>query len=294
MGFAAGRPLAFMHIAKTSGTALTAGLIETLRPLRPLTGFDRVMFGGFSDFGSFSDGARMTIFDDGTTLPRDADFLHGHFSHSTLTRYYPEAQFMTVLREPRVRLLSLWRYWRAQTPVTMRGWGSWARIVERAHAPLYDYLNDADVACQTDNMAVRMLLWPDDRIPNDRFIEPRDDGMLLAAARARLAAFDFVDIVENAALAQNLAQWLGRDFTYARLNETESGESGTATPLHAELTDAALTRLTHLGRLDRMLWEAEAARLLPAGGAGLWDDVKDYADRIFVRAVAQYARDPAR
>ena len=46
------RPLAFLHVPKTAGAALGAGLARSLGAKRALSGFDRVLFGGFEDFSS--------------------------------------------------------------------------------------------------------------------------------------------------------------------------------------------------------------------------------------------------
>ncbi len=271
-----------MHLAKTSGTALTSGILEALKPRRPVGGLDRFMFGSYSDFSSLSTGAMDTVHGP-STLPADADFVHGHFALSTTMQRYPEAQRLTLLREPRVRLMSLWRFWRNQTSETMGGWGSWADIVRRSHAPLEMFLSDPLVACQTDNMAVRMLLWPHVHVPDDGFIDPAHDAALLKEARSRLGGFDFVDVVENGRLPGNLGGWLGVEFQHRRVNETVVGDSRTRWPLHRELTDGCLDRLDALSRLDRVLWDDVAERRLETSST------VQQRERIFIRTVAQYA-----
>ncbi|WP_428377120.1 hypothetical protein [Lichenicoccus sp.] len=271
-----------MHVAKTSGTAVTYGLLDAIKPRRPVGGLDRFMFGSYSDFSSLSSNARDTVHGP-STLPSDADFVHGHFALSTTRQCYPDAQFLTLLREPRVRLMSLWRFWRIQTQQTMNGWGSWADIVRRSHAPLETFLGDPLVACQTDNMAVRMLLWPHAFIPEDGFIDPSHDEALLAEARRRLEAFDYSDVVENRAMPGNLGAWLGLDFQHRRLNETAAGDNRTRWPLHRDLTNGCLDLLESRSRLDRVLWDDVARRRLGTGDPG------QQRERAFIRAVAQYA-----
>lgn len=269
-----------MHVAKTSGTALAQGLLEAVAPDRPVTGFDRVMFGGFTRFASLSPEVLATIHDAPGSLPADADFVHGHFSLATSRQRYPAAQFITMLREPRVRLLSLWRYWRMQTAATMPGWGDWVDVVARSQAPLEHFLGDRVIACQTDNMILRMLLWPHPLVPDDDFIEPGDDAALLAEAAGRLDRFDLVDVVENDRLATDLEQWLGRPLVHRRLNE--SGLVSGSVPLERELSDAAFDRLRARSRLDAGLWERIVLQRMPG------HPPDRLAERTLLRAVARY------
>ena len=52
------RAFAFMHVPKTSGVALTQGLINALRPDTWLTGFDRSVLGGFNRFETLEEPVR--------------------------------------------------------------------------------------------------------------------------------------------------------------------------------------------------------------------------------------------
>ena len=122
------RPLAFMHIPKTSGIALTNGLREVLpsttvhRRLRP-SALRCVPF--IRDHVSRT--ASNQIYE---ALPpaKGIDFVAGHMAYSTLIQSRPAARFMTVLREPRSRILSLWMFWRSTRARDPRSLGCiWAR-----------------------------------------------------------------------------------------------------------------------------------------------------------------------
>ncbi len=262
MPFEPQRTLVFMHVAKSSGTSLNAGLIDTLSPRRAVGGFDRVMFGGFSDFSSLSDEARASVFERPSDLP-DGDFVHGHFSLGTTLERYADAQFMTVLREPCSRLLSHHRYWRSRTPRMLQGWGRWSRVIERSHQNLEIFLSDPLVACQTDNMTLRMLLWPHKLIPDQGFIDPRDDAALLEAARARLARFDWVDVMEDDHLADHLRSWLQRPFRYRHLNEAAGRPARGSSRLDKDLSDRAFDLLMRRSRLDLCLWQDVVRARMP-------------------------------
>jgi hypothetical protein len=190
------RPLAFMHVPKTAGTSVAAALIDALRPNTTLTGFDRVLFGDYEEFSSIHDEIRRTIYFSANALPA-ADLFFGHAAYSTLRQRFPNGHLMTVLREPFSRILSHWLYWRSLSDDVLVPLGSWADRVRRSRLPLDQFLSHPCVACQLDNLVVRMLLWPHKLIPVDNYIDPRHDQRLLAEAHDRLAHFSFVDVVES-------------------------------------------------------------------------------------------------
>lgn len=282
MPFDPRRTLVFMHVAKSSGTALDAGLTEALSPKRRACGFDGVMFGGFRDFATLSDQARAEIHHHPWSLP-DADYVHGHLSLSTTLARYPDAQFMTVLREPVSRLLSHHRYWQSRTPAMMQGWGRWAHVVHRADQALEVFLRDPWAACQTDNMTLRMLSWPHTLIPEHGFIDPRHDAALLEAALVRLDGIDWVDVVENRQMAHNLRGWLGRPFRHRHLNEASGCPSRRGNTVERDLSDEAFDLLQQRSRLDLVLWQHVARRRMPDV------DLDVLRQRSLLRAVARQA-----
>jgi hypothetical protein len=275
------RPLAFMHIPKTSGTALTAGLREVLPSTTCIVGFDRGAFGAFRSFETMSPELRQMIY---VALPpaNGVDFVTGHMGYSTLVQSRPAARFMTVLREPRSRILSLWTFWRSVPDDTLPAVGAWGRVLRLAREPLVEFLNHPQAACQTDNIAVRMLLWPHPLIPEDGFIDSASDERLASEAAARLKTFDFVDVIENPRLGENVRAFLARPFVHRRVNENLV-PSKLRVPLEEELTGEALLLVEHRSRLDRELWRGVAAeRIAGADPTALSDDT-------FRRTVTRYA-----
>jgi len=150
----------------------------------------------------------------------------------------------------------------AESTGVVRTWGEWRDAICQARAPLGTFLSIGTIACAIDNVAVRMLLWPDPRIPVDAFINPRHDAPLIEAALERLNQFAFVDVVENPSLRTNLQNWLGRRVTYPRLNETSFMPESLRSPLSHELTPEATHLLEQRSRLDRVLWTSFAERLI--------------------------------
>jgi hypothetical protein len=265
--FNALRPLVFMHVPKTSGVSITRGLATTLAPTVAAGGFDYSLFGCSRDLSSLQEDLRRQIYTSPESMPKHANFVAGHISISTLTKAYPTAQRLTVLREPASRVLSHWLYWRQLTEPELAPWGDWADFVRLARKPLVNFLTEPTLASQTDNLILRMLLWPHPLIPATQFIDPVHDRHLLRDATARLAEFDFVDVVENDALADRLQCWLGRPFSYDRLNETRPIPQQFRSPLHRELTREAYDLLCVRSRLDLCLWAKIAAHRLPGRNA---------------------------
>lgn len=275
------RPLAFMQVPKTSGSALSIGLCEVLPVTPRIHGWDHGFFGAFRQFETMSPELRDEVYED---LPaaNGNDFVYGQIGYSTLVRGRPTARLMTVLREPRTRILSLWMYWRSFSDESLAIAGEWGRVQRLTRQPLAEFLNRPEAACQTDNVYVRRLLWPHPLIPDDGFIDSASDERLVSEAAARLKTFDFIDVVENPRLEDNVRAFLARPFVYKRVNETVvRPEFGV--PLEEELTDEALRLLEHRSRLGQKLWRAVASECI----AGV--DLTDLSDDTFRRAVTRYA-----
>jgi hypothetical protein len=262
--FDATRAVAFMHIPKTSGTAIASGLAAALAPAVMVEGFDHCLFGTYQDFDSLDRSIRCTIYDSPAHLPQPVDLIAGHFAFSTLRQSYPGAQLLTILREPYSRLLSHWLFWRQHTDTDLAPWGTWAKHVRKARQQLTSFLKDPAVACQSDNLMLRMLLWPHPLLPPSEFIDPIQDEQLLQKAIARLQEFDFIDIVENDAVLHNLRRCLGRSLIYRRVNDTKPIPQQYRSPLYEELTCEALDLLEMRSRLDVHLWTHIAKRRLPS------------------------------
>ncbi len=249
-------PLVFLHIPKSSGIAVSQALLQAQASGRNYFGFDRAFFGGFSDFASVPAENRAHIHLSPESLPRGETFVRAHMALSTLRTAYPDAQFITVLREPTVRLLSHFVFWRGFSAAQDAAWGGWAARSGLARGTLEAFLAAPEIACQIDNVATRLLLWPHPLIPDDGPIDPAHDATLIAEATARLLGLDFVDVVENPAFHANLAAWLGTAPSHARMNETEAVPTALRTPLDEELTPRAADLLAARGRLDLVLWHA--------------------------------------
>jgi hypothetical protein len=264
-----GRPLIFMHVPKCSGTSLIHALVAAGVARSAFSGFDGTLFGDFAAFESFSAQLRLSIHLNPYDLPKRTQFVAAHMSLSTLSRGFPGGQLLTLLREPVSRLLSLWLFWRSHTDEQLQDWGQWGDRVRNSRRPLVEFLSTREIACQTDNQLLRMLLWPHPLIPREDFIDDRHDTALVQAATERLMRFSFLDLVENQAFESNLANWLGRSITFGRFNQTANIPQSLKVPMADQLTDEAWALLEARSRLELKLWLALAAERVPQINARL-------------------------
>ncbi|MDF3081826.1 sulfotransferase family 2 domain-containing protein [Burkholderia sola] len=276
------KPLAVMHIPKTAGTSVVTGISQTLQTNDEVRGIDRLLLGAFDRLSEFDDEIARTIHLDESKMP-ESKLIMGHFSYHTLTSRYPRAQLLTFLREPLSRLLSHWVYWRCMSDEYLVRWGSWRDCIKLSRGTLKDFLTNPRIACQTDNLATRMLLWPDQRIGNDSFIARDQESRLLRDALNRLNSVAYIDIIENPQFHQNLSRWLNTDLPMMHLNPTARVPENMRIRLDKELDQETLSLLDDRCRLDAKLWSLLAIRRLPKGA-----NIPSLQRQITMRAIARY------
>lgn len=250
-----------MHVPKTAGISFTMALRGATDIPGETFGFDRHQFGSFDGFAQLDELQRSLVRLRVSDWPREVGFARGHVTLGTLRAAYPQHELLTVLREPRARLISLWRFWRGQSEADFASWGAWGERTRAACGPLGRFLANPLLATQTDNVLVRLLLAPHPLVPAEGFIPPAADRLLLPAARSALAGFDFVGLVEDRALEARLGRFLGRAVRLGRHNVTKPLPAARQPVLEQEMTPATLDLLERRSRLDRELWRGVAAGL---------------------------------
>lgn len=276
-------PLVFNHIPKTAGTAFTASLSKAIADDKVVVGIDRCLFGNFTDFDSIPAPMRQMVFLSSDEIPRDMKLVTGHLAVSTTDAAYPTAQRLTLLREPRVRVLSHWMYFCSLTEEALRPLGALAKYVRKSHEGLDIFLSEASLGCQIDNCITRFLLWPHPLIPSDGFILQDDDEDIVEQALQKIEKFTYVDVIENPDLEKNLRAWLGREFVLKPANKTGVILPQLKMPLCRELTTSALRNLEARSRIDSKLWAyVAAAKVGDAAAARQRDDA-------IIQAISRYA-----
>jgi hypothetical protein len=258
-----GRPLVFSHIPKTAGTSLTAALRDALQPGVFVQGMDQCLAGDYDDFDQFSTVARDMMYLSPEELPADATLVAGHIGPATTMARYPGADHITVLRNPRSRLLSQWMHSRSLTEFDIRHWGPGAEAFRVGWLPLADYLEHRLVATNTDNTITRFLAWPHPLLPGSDYIDPAHDDEIAEAAIARLDAMAHVDVVENPRFVAELGSWLGAPLSESRLNERAYVPRRMRPDFAAELDDRTQELMARRTRIDERLWRYVAAKVLP-------------------------------
>jgi hypothetical protein len=280
-----GRPLVFNHVPKAAGTALREALVAAVRPERVALGFDGSVFGSFDGAAGASRRLQRLVYNDPTDIPIDAEFVTGHIAPSTTRARFPDAPHLTVLREPRARLVSFWLYTRSRPTNRRRMWGALGDTFLLAKGPLDEFLAADVMAPGSDNFITRFLLWPHPLIPADGFIDPKHDETLLAEAMDSLNQFGHVGVVEDRALASGVGDFLGTELTMPVRNEgvalTESDRE-----LVGDEVARASTVLERCTRLDAALWSAVVAQRMPD------QDPQAFADKTLHASVERYAHAP--
>ena len=260
--------IGFMHVPKTAGTAIAMSLRRALHPRQEVFGWDKSSFGGFQDYASIDPDVRKKIFLTPELLPASADLVRGHFALSTIRNRYPAARCMTILREPMSRTLSQWLFMRSHEDHGLAQWGAYAAYHAQARQPLAKFLQTAEVAGHTDNVAARMLLWPSALVPNEGFIQRSQYRAVFEEALNKLSALSFVDVIENGSLLSNLGHWLGRDVSRFTINETTAIPDVFRSPLARELTAEAYDLMEARTCIDKALWSHCVTTRMPGVDPG--------------------------
>ena len=249
--------IVFMHVPKSGGVSLISS-IKSAGLKTCMVGFDRSLYGTFTEFDSILPPASNQFCVDLSSHVHD-DFVAAHMALSTLVSRFPGASFMTVLRHPRIRLLSLFLYWRSRPEQELELWGRWAERLRLSHGPLSNFLRAPDIACQTDNVVARLLLWPHRAIPDNGFIPPEKHNEIYQEATQKIDRFRFVDLVENPRFDRNLRAWLNRPFALRKDNETIP-RAELPVSVKGELSDETHRQLKRLTAIDSRLWVDIAKR----------------------------------
>jgi hypothetical protein len=251
-------PRCFLHVPKSGGGSIHTALEAALPPgsLAPWR-FDTPFFCDFNDFDLLRSETRALV----AVSPEEIQSLRryravsGHFSLATLLKVAPPSSIMTVLREPRTRLLSLYLFWR--TPGIGDAWVPY-RAHEYAWRSLSEFLSEPRIAPVVDNQVSRMLLHDDPRLPESGFAAESDIEAIAGDAIDRLDDLGFVGVVElDESLWRGTEQLFGVRLDPVQVNVTGKVARPAAVP-PAEpklLTDHALDLIEQRSAADLIVYD---------------------------------------
>lgn len=258
-----GHPLVFNHIPKSGGTSLSTTLTAALGVEAPVYGVDLALVGGYDEIDALDESIRSTFVFSPQELPADASFVTGHISPATTMARYPDADYLTTLRNPRLRMLSQWLHSRALSDFDLRRWGRGGIAMRLGRLPFDQYLQHEMIAPNVDNTMTRFLAWPHPELKKTEFIDERFDDALYDAALERLDRFAHVGLLESPTYLADLGTWLGRDLPDVHLNERSSMPKSRRPDLAVELSSANVDLLDHRTRIDHRVWQEVVRRALP-------------------------------
>lgn len=259
--------IGYLHIPKTAGSSATEAIQRAVRATVDADGrppsmcpkpYDRTLFGNF-DLDELPEHQQSQIF---TGTPEDMatfDVVIGHYSVQMLRSGRELDDLVVLFREPRSRLLSLYTFWRSWSAEQHAGWGQYGASRHAADQNWPEFLEDAAIASQTDNIAARLILGQHRLIPPDSFIDDSAVEELTHEALALIAQFGHVDVIENGDDCwQRLGEWANLDLDIGRRNPTPLDRG--PVPDWSRITDGDVLRsLDSRTRIDQQLWLAAAA-----------------------------------
>lgn len=209
--------LVFLHHPRTGGTSLHASFAAAFRP-------DEICPERFARLHEHGPEALLRW-----------RFFSGHYRHDQFWAIAEPRVLVTVLREPRARILSLWRYWRAIDPAVVGAHALEGPRLAQA-LPLRDFLRSdhRDVRLAIDNAMACHLAGDAMPLGGARFgrftdlgATPLDPTALLERAQRMLFRYDVVGFTEALdAVHARVAALLGVALPpLARHNATEPAEA---------------------------------------------------------------------
>lgn len=216
------RQAAYLHVAKCAGTSLTHALVHAAgNPPQPDARLDSCYTFGPHARAELSADAQLMVLDESIEERPGEHVFETHWSLPTLRRWFDLDDIATVLREPSMRLLSYVLFAHTRTQAQRRRWypdDLGARMVQ---LPLVELLAWEPATRAIDNLVVRQVLWGDQRVIGDKFIDSNEAGPLANDAWAVVAQFGFAGVIEASDHAtEGLGEWLGAPLDVGHSNRT--------------------------------------------------------------------------
>ena len=235
--------VALMHLPKTGGTSIHSMLTSVFEK-------DQVCPERFNGFHAYTDDELAQY-----------DLFSAHMDFYSLTRVAQPAYTITLLREPKQRILSLYYFWKAQKHEHIERHKLEGPRFAKSHS-LLEFLRDlpAELAKDVDNAYVRNLLGRLVQGPKGVFpIEDNDAVRIAMRNLIRIDTVGFLDDIESitdeifASLALPVPETLPK--MRARENFGKD-DPNTEQVEEEELTDEIVALLDEYTRLDSRIYES--------------------------------------
>lgn len=242
--------VAFIHFPKTGGTTLHNFLLKAFTK-------KKVCPERFNNFDRFSDNDLQQY-----------DFFSGHMDFRNLRRVASPAYTITVLREPKDRILSLYYFWRAHSnAVIEKNNLAGPRVAKQLS--LLEFLNceTGGIPASINNFYTRWLLGMTITGPNGRLAI--DDEQALRVAMHNLLTIDEVGFLDQMPdfirkVGKRLALEIPEEIPKERSAENFGKDLNTEHVVREKITPEIDSRLNELVRVDQRLYDS-ARRLLAVG-----------------------------
>ncbi len=154
-----GGALGIVHVPKSGGIAVRSALCEVEGTHAAPPYFDREMVASV-DVGVLPPPIRRDFVEDDhlAEICSDHRLVMGHYSGPLLLDSGCR-QLAVQVREPRARVLSLYRYWRSRPDEVLDEWGEWGRTaLASARSDLPEFLRSPHIWPAADNAIARQVL----------------------------------------------------------------------------------------------------------------------------------------
>ena len=216
------RCLGVLHVPKSGGSSLRVALAQMTDCYTGPLYFDHTHFGATAVAEAVPTPNRETIatLSDLAEITKTHRLIIGHYAGSSLLAAGCHSVALQV-REPRSRLLSLYRFWQAQSESVRASWGPWGRdVVAKSDLPLKEFLAFRGAWPVLDNAIARQMLGHQKETLRSARAQRRNASHAYSKFRSKLAVVNWSS--RSQSFLEQLCQHLGESMvpTLERVNIT--------------------------------------------------------------------------
>jgi len=239
--------VALMHFPKTGGTTVHDFLKTAYNA-------DQICPERFNNFNRFS-----------VEELQKFDYFSAHMDFSNLCRIGKPVYTVTILREPKAQIMSLYYFWRAQSDSHIEK-HKLAGPALAKKLSLLEFLNTQEhgIPANINNYYTRNLLGMNTTGQNGRLVVSDEDALRIAMRN--LLTFDEIGFLDDIpSLLTRMGKLLGlevpKKIPRARTSDNFGKDPNTEKVSREKITPEIDARLDELTRLDRVIYE-NARRML--------------------------------